>query len=403
MFSQRARVSDNEPPSPVTNDIPDGWELVPTPEDSCSILSRNVNPCNALITKLQSYEEQEPHMRDTEMTVNEAIKQEDITRHIISFPKLSTRWQESYSASSFDSDESSLNCDILLRDRTRSSATAAEEILGQQFEDSDLLPLPSSTRPSSAAFKRNLFSPKHDADTSIHDQLSHACSFIICFLSNGTYSFICLCTSTLRKYWAAFCNMMTLSNATYCCVFAATTVLVVEFGALVTLRSSNENTRCCLPRVAFRASQLVCVLMSVVGPLLRLGEKLLGALFHYPATTPCPQSGEERLEKTGKGDRETREGKAQVHEAQCLTLLKTILSSLLKFVLLTNEGEGTTVKRETPADDEDTTINETNEPTAHREGDIRSSSGEERIRIILLLLIGVGGGVMSQYVLVWCS
>ncbi|ESL06115.1 hypothetical protein TRSC58_06216, partial [Trypanosoma rangeli SC58] len=140
-------------------------------------------------------------MGGTEMTVNEVMRQKDVSRHIVSSPKLRTRWHKSHSASSIGSDEPSLSCDILLRDRARSSATAAEEILGQQFEDSDLLPLPSSTRPPSAAFKGKLFSPKHDADTSIHDRISHACSFIIYFLSKGTCSFVCLCTSVLPKSW----------------------------------------------------------------------------------------------------------------------------------------------------------------------------------------------------------
>ncbi|RNF13269.1 uncharacterized protein Tco025E_06250 [Trypanosoma conorhini] len=403
MFCKKARVADEAPASPVTKNIADGWVLVTSLDNPCSTPSWNADSGSVPHTKLQSPAKQGISAGETGTAVNEAVKQRGGPTHIISFSNLKTRCQESRSTSSFGDDEPSLSCECSLRDRTRSSATAAEEILGQQFEDSELLPIPPSARSPAAASKGELYPPKSDPGNDIHDQVPSVCSFLIYFLSNSTYSFVHFCAPMLPTSWSAFYNTMSLDNVIYCCVFAAAAVGVVQLGPSIMPGASDESGRCCLLGVASRTSQLVCVFMVVVGPLLRLGEKLLEELFPCPGTTPCPAPGEERREETEECNREQKEDEAQVQKAKCLTAVKVFLSSLLTFILLTNEGGGSTANRQPPADDEDSRRDAANEPAAHHEGDKTSASAERRIRTGALLLIGVGGGAISQYVLLRCS
>ncbi|EAN95804.1 hypothetical protein TcCL_ESM00590 [Trypanosoma cruzi] len=380
--------------SPVTADTADGWVIVGGSEKLLPTPAASGDFSSARDTKIQCAEGKRIRLQSTEQAVNKPINRTDNSAHVSSLRNLDVRWNEAHSTSSLFSDEHSVNCDFLLRDRTRSSTTAAEEILSQQFEDNVYLSIPSPVPTPAAPSKGETLSPTADARNRSNDNSTSVGSFLTFFSNIGRCNLVNICSPMWKTYWGVFCSTIPLSNAAvYYCVFAAAAVFVVQFGSSVTQRASEENGRCSLFGLASRASPLVCVIMVAVGPLLCIGVKLFEVLFP-DAEAAVPQSSEGRSEAVG-----------QENEEVFLVPLKFALSSFLTFILLTEKNGGSSNVKGGVFDDHDgsSTVDDQKEIAVDGKTDTKPGSVEKHIRMSSLLLLGVGGGALSQYVIVSCS
>ncbi|EKF32858.1 hypothetical protein MOQ_003282 [Trypanosoma cruzi marinkellei] len=398
--------------SPVTADTADGWVIVGSLEKTFPTPAETGDFSSARDTKVQSAEGKKIPLQSTEQVVKKPINRTDNSAPFSSLQNLNVRWNESHSTSSLFSDEHSMNCDLLLRDRTRSSTTAAEEILSQQFEDNVYFSIPSPAPTPAAPSKGGILSPTVDARNRSYDNSTAVGSFLTFFSNSDRCNLVNICSPMWKTYWGVFCNTIPLSNAViYYCVFAAAAVCVVQFGSSVTQKVSEENGRCCLFGLASRASPLVCVIMVAVGPLLCIGVRLFEVLFPDAEATLPPQSSEGgRSEENGKEDVQRSELAGEENEELFLVQLKCVLSSFLTFILLTEKREGGGVKSGAfdEHDDEDdggggSTVDEKNEIAVDGKAGTKSGPVEQQIRMSSLLLLGVGGGALTQYIIVSCS
>ncbi|RNF24417.1 hypothetical protein TcG_00904 [Trypanosoma cruzi] len=380
--------------SPVTADTVDGWVIVGDSEKLFPTPAASGDFSSARDTKIQCAEGKRIHLQSTEQAVNKPITRTDNSAHVSSLRNLNVQWNEAHSTSSLFSDEHSVNCDFLLRDRARSSTTAAEEILSQQFEDNAYLSIPSPVPTPATPSRGGTLSPTADSRNRSNDDSTPVGSFLTFFSNGGRCNLVNICSPMWKTYWGVFCSTIPLSNAAvYYFVFAAAAVFVVQFGSSVTQRASEENGRCCLFGLASRASPLVCVIMVAVGPLLCIGVKLFEFLFP-DAEAAVPQSSEGRSE-----------AKEKKNEEVFLVPLKFALSSFLTFILLTEKNGGSSNVKGGVFGDHDgsSTVDDQKEIAADGKADTKPGSVEQHIRMSSLLLLGVGGGALSQYVIVSCS
>ncbi|KAH9598979.1 hypothetical protein LSM04_004956 [Trypanosoma melophagium] len=384
--------------SPSLESTPDDWELVEASEMNLLVGATITEKSDTrddlikgtyFVTTVENKEKVSEELSGVKTEIQEGEKMINPSSSDIPLPESKQRCHQLHDSSSIDNEGSIPSSRSLLRDRTRSCATVAEEIFTRQFkddEDGQFVSFSSTFHTESNADK-----PYDDEN---EDFIPYGWTFGISpFGSNYDNNYSADCKEVIRCLgiccWDFIFYMLQQTdtvNKWLLLISAAS--LTMWFATWISYRPQEANT-CSVVNIVVKGARITQILLFGVGPPLLILEMLLRLRLFAPTVIKPVWSEtmeKENPEENNNNDNNNSKDGMQNQPETSSRIGKTDITMLQSCFFYPRES------------------NENNEDGPNEEGGIHiKNSSELVIRLGSVTLLCISVGAITQSVIIYCS